>query len=162
MDSLRGLTSITQVFLQKSFQTLVTKLLLMNILCFVDAIGVYEERLSVHVFHLFAFKLHFRPQSDGRVRLHLHVFTIQQRWVMTCITEFHVARLQVNQSDKHRHKHALLVVFHQCVVQSCSDGVGRQSAIDQRTEHARHLCHKQGCRNTLSTDVTHTEIQHIV
>ena len=37
----------------------------MNILSLVNAVGIDEERLVVHVVHLLAGKLHFRLQSDG-------------------------------------------------------------------------------------------------
>ena len=76
----------------------------------------------MHIGHLFTRKVHFRPQADGRISLHLHIFAVEQRGVMACVTVLHVTRLEVDESDEHRDEHTLIVVLSQSVVQTAGDG----------------------------------------
>ena len=134
----------------------------MDILGLVNTVGIDEERLAVHISHLLTSEVHFRPQANRRISLHLHIFAVEQRGVMACVTVLHVTSLEVDESDEHRDEHSLIVVLCQSVVQAAGDDVRLETAVHQRAEHTRHLRHEEGCRHTLAADVAHAEVEQVV
>ena len=134
----------------------------MDVLRLVDAVGIDEERLAVHVAHLFARKLNLGPEADRRIGFHLHILAIEQRGIMSGIAELHVARLQVDQSDEHRDEHALVVVLGQRVVQAVGDRVGRELTVDKCAEHTGNLGHEESRGHALAANVAHAEVEQVV
>jgi hypothetical protein len=82
----------------------------------------------MHIGNLLSLIVEVRPQTDGRISLHLHKFAVEQWRIMSSIAESHMSCLKIDESDKHRNKHTLVVVFSQCMVQACGNGIWRQMA----------------------------------
>ena len=82
---------------------------------------------------------------------------------MTSIAERQMTVLQVYQSYEEGDKHTTLIVLtRQCIVHLCADLGRLQPLVGQRLEHPCGLCHEQGGRHTLATDIAQTEIQQVV
>ena len=81
---------------------------------------------------------------------------------MSCVAVVEATRLQVDQSDEHGDKHALLVALRQYVVHA-RGYLGRLHVLrGQNAEQASGLGHEQRGGNALAADVAHTEIQLVV
>ena len=142
--------------------TVVAKLFLLKVLGLVETVGIDEDGLALDVVVLLTDIFQIVPQADGGVRLYLHELACQNRRVVAGITVVHVTTLQVNESDEHGDKHAVLVANGQLVVQAGGNIVGLETLLGQCTEHADGLCHEQRGGNTLSGDVAQTEVQAVV
>ena len=102
-------------------QSFVTKPLLLQVLGLVETVGIYEQRTALDTIDLLALELQAVPHADRCVGFHLDERTAlgiasiciasKQRRVMASVAEIQMACTEIRQSDEHRDKHALLVVF---------------------------------------------------
>ena len=82
-------------------------------------------------------------------------------WVMTGITVVHAARRQIYLCNKHRDEHPALITADQRLVESGGDILWREAFLGDVTEQIH--CHRHRHRGgyTLTTHITHTEVQFV-
>ena len=81
---------------------------------------------------------------------------------MAAVAEVHVARLQVDAADEHRHEHVLLVVLGDEVVDLLGHLGRRMALLRDDTEHVSRHSHEQRGGNTLTRHVAHAEVEFLL
>ena len=112
---LRIVQRLVAQYLENAF---VAKLDLFLILSLVKSVRIEKQGYALDIFNRFTDILKPWPQANRCIRLNLHELRgiAHDGRVMSGITIVHTSRLQVNQTHKHRDKHALIVILRQRII----------------------------------------------
>ena len=129
--------------LQLLLHLVVAILLLQVVFCLVEAVCIDKEQFAADIINLLSFIVKPRPQTDGRIGLHIDELAIKQGRIMAGIAEGQMTSCKVGLANEHSDEHAIVVILCQFLVQSGGYVVGLALLLGHSTEQADGLCHEE-------------------